>query len=156
VTADSLQKKKMPRYLSFFTDHTLGINGFAGRVCGDDIRLGDRFTMEYRVESRIDEDESRSELLFTKPIDLKVVRIEAYNRELPEIASGYTCLLEFEGDISSIAPDALIGDEYTRNCHHEAMERSRRRNSESEQGAAPNRSEPPNLSSTSSARGSEG
>jgi hypothetical protein len=124
----------MPRYLSFFTDHTLGNNGFAGRVCGDDIRLGDRFTAEYRVESHINEDEAWSELFFTNPIDMKVVRIEAYNRELPEIASGYTCLLEFEGDTSSIAPRALLGDENTRECHDEELERSRRRNPKSEQG----------------------
>jgi hypothetical protein len=128
----------MPRYLSFYTDHTLGDNGFAGRVCGDDIRLGDRFTAEYRIESHINEDETWSELLFTKPIDLTVVRIEAYNRDFPEIASGFTCLLDFEGDTSVIAPGALIGDEHTRECSDEALERSRRRNPKSEQGDAGN------------------
>ena len=115
----------MPRHLSFFTNHRLGNNGFAGRVCGDGIRLGDRFTAEYRVESHIDADETRSELFFTNPVDLKVVRIEAYSRELPEIASGYTCLLEFEGDTSRIAALALIGDENTRECHGQALEPSR-------------------------------
>ena len=124
----------MPRYLSFFTDHACGDNGFAGRVCGDPIRLGERFTAEYRVESHIYEDEAWSELFFTRPIDLKVVRIEAYNRELPEIPSSYTCLLEFEGDTSVISPGALIGDEHTRKCHDEALAQSRRRNQISEQG----------------------
>lgn len=128
----------MPRYLSFFTDHALGNNGLAGRVCGDDIRLGDRFTAEYRVESHTNEDEAWSELFFARPIDLKVVRIEAYNRELPEIASGYTCLLEFDGDISSVASHALIGDEHTRDGHDEALERSRRGSATSEQAGAQN------------------
>lgn len=123
----------MPRYLSFFTDRPFGNNGFAGRVCGDDIRLGDCFTVEFRVESHIKDDEAWSELFPTGSIDLKVVRIEAYNREIQEISRSMTCLLEFEGDISSIAPGALIGDEYTRECHNEELERSRRRIQTSEQ-----------------------
>lgn len=113
----------MPRYLSFFTDHTLGNNGFVGRVCGEGIRVGDRFTAEYRLEYHRDNDKDGSELFFTKPIDLKVSRIEAYGREFDEISSGMTCLLEFEGDISSIAPLALIGDEHTRECHQKELER---------------------------------
>ncbi|MES2470600.1 MAG: hypothetical protein V4675_25120 [Verrucomicrobiota bacterium] len=128
----------MPRYLSFYTDHTLGNNGFAGRVCGGDIRVGDRFTAEYRSEHHKDEDEAWSELFFTKPIDLKVSRIEAYGRGFEEISSGMTCLLEFEGDISNIAPRALIGDEHTRECHEEELERSRRRHTTSEQAAPSN------------------
>ena len=130
----SLQKKKMPRYLSFVTDHNLGNNGFAGRVCGGDIRVGDRFTAEYRSEYHNENDEVWSELFFTQPIDLKVSRIEAYGREFDEISSGMTGLLEFEGDISSIAPRALIGDEHTLQCHKEELERLRLRNPISEQG----------------------
>jgi hypothetical protein len=117
----------MPRYLSFLTEHKLGNNGFAGRVCGEDISLGDRFTMEYRVESHIDDDEAWSELFPANSIDLKVVRIEAYNRDMPAIASGYTCLIEFDGDISGIAPRALIGDEHTCECYEAALERTRSR-----------------------------
>ena len=124
----------MARYLSFVTDHNLGNNGFAGRVCGGDIRVGDRFTVEYRSEYHNENDEVWSELFFAQPIDLKVARIEAYGREFEEISSGMTCLLEFEGDISSISPRALIGDEHTRQCHQEELERSRLRNPTSEQG----------------------
>ena len=125
--------EKSPRYLSFFTDHRLGDNGIAGRVCGDDIRLGDRFTVAYRIEKHLDENESWSELVQSNPIDLKVVRIEAYNHELPEVARGYTCLLEFEGDISSVPPEALIGDEYTGDCRDQELARIRDTNRRSEQ-----------------------
>lgn len=128
-------EKEMPRYLSFFTNHTLGNNGFAGRVCGDDIRIGDRFTAEFRLGSHITDDEACSELIFTQPIDLKVVRIEAYHREFQEISSGMTCLLEFEGDITRIAPRALIGDEHTRDCRDKELARSRDKSTTSEAAA---------------------
>ena len=89
---------EMPRYLSFATAHRAGNNGFAGRVCGDDIRLGDHFTAEFRMESKITEEEVSTELFPVATINLRVVRIEAYHREFQEIATNYSCLLEFDGE----------------------------------------------------------
>jgi hypothetical protein len=132
------QMENTPRYLSFCTEHPFGDNGFAGRVCGNAIRLGDRFTVAYRIGPRPDGNDASSELIRSNPIDLKVMRIEAYNRELPEIATGYTCLLEFEGDTSQVEPHALIGDENTRECRDQELARLRDQNQRSEQVGAQN------------------
>jgi hypothetical protein len=121
----------MPRFLSFATDHRLGNNGFAGRVCGDDIRLGDHFVEEFQAVSHISGEKRWTELFPTAAIDLTVVRIEAWGREMKEISRGYTCLLEFDGDISCIPDLSLIGDAHTVECHEAELAASRSRESDS-------------------------
>jgi hypothetical protein len=67
------------------------------------------------------------ELIPVRCIDLTVVRIEMYRREVEEIGRGMTCLLWLDGDLSGIDPEALIGDLHTRWCHDEELARVRRR-----------------------------
>ena len=122
----------MTRYLA------LRIHGYqpgevgcvGGRVCGDAIRLGDRFTVEYRVVSHGENDELWGELVPVRCIDLTVVRIEAWRREFEEIDRGMRCLMWLDGDLSGIDPEALIGDLHTRWCHDEELARMRERERE--------------------------
>ena len=113
------------RHLSFrIHDFLPGDAGcLVGRVCGDGIRLGDCFTVEYRVVVHQEEDALWSELIPVRCIALKVVRLEMFNRELEEIPSGYTCAMWFEGDVSGMGTEALIGDVLTRALHDAELER---------------------------------
>jgi hypothetical protein len=118
---------EITRHLSFRIEGKFpyGPGCVGGRVCGDAIRLGDRFTVEHRVEVHEDDGEMWSKLIAERCIDLKVTRIETYRRELEEIHRGMTCVLWVDGDLSGIDPESLLGDVLTRACHDAEMERVR-------------------------------
>lgn len=85
-----------------------GVLHVIGRNCEGAVRVGDSFQSIYRYANG----EHADERVDAAPAELRVARISAYDRDLPELGPGMTGTLHLDGvGAKLVSPGCMLGAE---------------------------------------------